>query len=73
MIHRKAIFGIELRRKAYLFGSFVCYEHFLHECSRQALFVLSGRAFSEAFATGRRNGLKGVCVHNPEGESGSRA
>jgi hypothetical protein len=40
LIHRNGDFGIELRRKAYLFGFLVCYEHFLHECSRRALQLL---------------------------------
>jgi hypothetical protein len=33
---RNDAFCIEMRRKAYLFGPFVRYEHFLHECSRRA-------------------------------------
>jgi hypothetical protein len=36
---RNDAFGIEMRRKAYLFGPFVRYEHFLHECSRRANLV----------------------------------
>jgi len=33
---RNDAFGIEIPRKAYIFGPFVRYEHFLHECSRRA-------------------------------------
>jgi hypothetical protein len=36
LIHRNGDFGIKIRRKAYLFGFLVGYEHFLHECSRRA-------------------------------------
>jgi hypothetical protein len=47
---RNDAFGIEMRRKAYLFGPFVRYEHFLHECSRRASFMSVSTTFTPSAA-----------------------
>jgi hypothetical protein len=48
-----------MRRKAYLFGPFARYEHFLHECSRRALRLPQPRHFSTLH--GKREYPKAHC------------